>query len=264
MRVVDNVGFNVKKQDIPGGGSGSGGGNGSGQPLATPDYLQNDETAPDYIKNRPFYTITMETELVNGTFAFTFSNGRYTALNINIELTEGNTYKVSIDGVEYETVCQSLKGVLYIGSVELVTGGTPAYPFLSMPSDGGVFATNIAGDSHDIVIKSSVTDVVPIPDKYIPKSVKATELSIGNSGLVFSDTGKLVTFSDIDTLHNHEVIIKVLTSSGSQYHKCLCIEIDESNKFAYLMFANLNSSSSDFSNVSIRRYKIDENGTANM
>ena len=49
MRVVDNVGFNVKKQDIPGGGSGS------GQPLATPDWNQNDETAADYIKNRPFY-----------------------------------------------------------------------------------------------------------------------------------------------------------------------------------------------------------------
>lgn len=36
MRVVDNVGFNVKKQDIPGGGSGSGG---SGQPLATPEVI---------------------------------------------------------------------------------------------------------------------------------------------------------------------------------------------------------------------------------
>ena len=28
MRVVDNVGFDVKKQDIPGGGSGSGSGGG--------------------------------------------------------------------------------------------------------------------------------------------------------------------------------------------------------------------------------------------
>lgn len=35
MRVVDNVGFNVKKQNIPGSGSGSG----SGQPLATPEVI---------------------------------------------------------------------------------------------------------------------------------------------------------------------------------------------------------------------------------
>ena len=33
MRVVDNVGFDVKKQDIPGGGSGS------AQPLATPEVI---------------------------------------------------------------------------------------------------------------------------------------------------------------------------------------------------------------------------------
>ena len=256
MRVVDNVGFNVKKQDIPGGGSGS------GQPLATPDLAQNDETAPDYVKNRAFYTTDpVETELVNGTFAFTsLREGLYVNEDITIELTEGGTYKVSIDGVEYETVCQNYKGAIYIGSIEIIIGGNPEYPFAYIPADGS-FATNISGDSHDIVIKSSVSTTIPIPDKYIPKSVKATELSIGNSGLVFSDTGKVVTFSDIDNLHNHEVIIKVPTSSGSQYHKCLCIEIDESNKFAYLMFAHLNSSSSDFSNVSIRRYKIDENGT---
>lgn len=258
MRVVDNVGFDVKKQDIPGGGSGGG----SGQPLATPDWNQNDETAADYIKNRPFYTTDpVETELVNGTFAFVADHGLYMNQDITIVLVEGNTYKVSIDGVEYETVCQNYHGSLYIGSIEILTWGTPEYPFAYMPAVGP-FATNISGDSHDIVIKSSVSTTIPIPDKYIPKSVKATELSIGNSGLVFSDTGKVVTFSDIDTLRNHEVIIKVLTSSGSQYHKCLCIEIDESNKFAYLMFTNLNSSSSDFSNVSIRRYKIDENGTA--
>lgn len=54
MRVIDNVGFNVKKQEIPGGGSGNSGG-GNAQPLATPDWNQNDETAADYIKNRPFY-----------------------------------------------------------------------------------------------------------------------------------------------------------------------------------------------------------------
>lgn len=161
MRVVDNVGFNVKKQDIPGGGSGS------GQPLATPDWNQNDETAADYIKNRPFYTTDpVETELVNGTFAFVdIGRGLYDNTDITIELTEGETYKVSIDGVEYETVCQSLNGDLYIGSIELFMGETPAYPFAYAPSDS--FGTNISGDSHEIVIKELKTQIVPIPDKYI-------------------------------------------------------------------------------------------------
>lgn len=164
MRVVDNVGFDVKKQDIPGGGSGN------GQPLATPDYLQNDETAPDYIKNRPFYTAdTVETELVNGTFAFAKPNPGidfYLNSDIAVELTEGETYKVSIDGVEYETVCQSLNGALYIGSIEIIKGENPEYPFAYAPSESS-FATNISGDSHEIVIKELKTQIVPIPDKYI-------------------------------------------------------------------------------------------------
>ena len=168
MRVVDNVGFNVKKQDIPGGGSGSG----NGQPLATPDYLQNDETAADYIKNRPFYTTDpVETELVNGTFAFTSPReGLYVNGDITTELTEGETYKASIDGVEYETVCQSFSGMLYIGSIEIITGGTPKSPFVYTPADGS-FATNIEGVSHEIVIKSFAQEVVKIDAKYLPDTV---------------------------------------------------------------------------------------------
>lgn len=161
MRVVDNVGFNVKKQDIPGGGSGS------GQPLATPDWNQNDKTAADYIKNRPFYTTDpVETELVNGTFAFTVSGSMYYTSDIVFDLVEGQTYKVTLDGVEYETVCQNYHGALYIGSIEILAGGTPEYPFVYMPMDG-TFATSIEGVSHEIVIKELKTQIVPIPDKYI-------------------------------------------------------------------------------------------------
>ena len=163
MRVVDNVGFDVKKQDIPGGGS--------GQPLATPDWNQNDETAADYIKNRPFYTTDpVETELVNGTFAFALNSdfGIYVANDVALDLVEGGTYKVSIDGVEYETVCQVLNGFLYIGDPKLVFGGTTTYPFVCVPSQGIPFGTNIEGDSHEITIKATAASVVQIPDKYIP------------------------------------------------------------------------------------------------
>ena len=256
MRVVDNVGFNVKKQDIPGGGN--------GQPLATPDWNQNDETAADYIKNRPFYTTDpVETVLVSGTFAFTVSGSMYYTSGTVSDLVEGQTYKVALDGVEYETVCQNYNGSLYIGSIEIIIGGTPEYPFTYTPIDG-MFVTNIAGDSHDIVIKGSVSNYVTIPDKYIPKSVKATMLGIGDSGLVFIDTGEVVTFSDVAEMNNREIILKVRTNNGFRYHKCLCIETNESNKVAYLIFAELSSSSSSFSTVGVRVYALDENGTTNM
>lgn len=169
MRVIDNVGFDVKKQDIPGGGRGN------GQPLATPDYLQNDETAADYIKNRPFYTTDpVETELVNGTFAFapnsSFS-GLYTTDGVTIDLIEGEIYKVTIDGVEYETECQVERNVKYIGSLELTFGGTPNYPFLYAPGQLA-FTTNIEGDSHEIVILSPPTKIdIKLPNRYLDDSL---------------------------------------------------------------------------------------------
>ena len=179
MRVVDNVGFNVKKQDIPGGGN--------GQPLATPDWNQNDETAADYIKNRPFYTTDpMETELVNGTFAFTENAplGLYTNNNVAIELTEGETYKVTLDGAEYETVCQvfqgGIEGIVYIGSSEFVTGILPStMPFAytyNVQNGYTTFATT-TGDFHEIIIKSIKSQIVPIPEQYIPEMSSVTLLS---------------------------------------------------------------------------------------
>lgn len=168
MRVIDNVGFDVKKQDIPGGGSGNGG----GRPLATPDLAQNDETAPDYVKNRAFYTTDpVEKELVNGTFAFALDSvfNLHMTDGVTIDLIEGETYKVTLDGVEYETVCQSYNGMAYIGELNLLLGGVINYPFLYGPGAEGVpFATNIEGDSHEIIIATTQGEVVQIPDKYIP------------------------------------------------------------------------------------------------
>ena len=221
MRVVDNVGFNVKKQDIPGGGSGS------GQPLATPDYLQNDETAADYIKNRPFYTTDpVETELVNGTFAFTSPReGLYVNGDISIELTEGETYKASIDGVEYETVCQNYNGALYIGSIEILTGGTPEYPFVYTSMDG-MFATNIEGVSHEIVIKELKTQIVPIPDKYISDTFRTvvhardprawSELDWSNYYNLFQ-SGKLLKIISSSNRSFEGYVLSMLYSDSGSY-----------------------------------------------
>ena len=180
MRVVDNVGFNVKKQDIPGGGSGS------AQPLATPDWNQNDEKAADYIKNRPFYTTDpVETELVNRRFAFAKNPdlGFYMTPNMGIELIAGETYKVTLDGVEYEEmVCQVFQeGEFYIGASEFLNGATPPsdMPFICIYySKNGVstFGTT-TGFYHEIIIKSIKSQTVPIPDKYIPEMNSVTLLS---------------------------------------------------------------------------------------
>lgn len=201
MRVVDNVGFKVKKQEIPGGGSG---GSGSGQPLATPDWNQNDETAADYIKNRPFYTTDpVEKELVNGTFAFALDSvfNLYMTDGVTIDLIEGETYKVTLDGVEYKTVCQSYNGIAYIGELNLLLGGVINYPFLYGPGAEGIpFATRIEGDSHEIVIATTQGEVVQIPDKYISDTFRNVVVASDPREWSESDWAKYYDLFQIGTL----------------------------------------------------------------
>ena len=208
MRVVDNVGFNVKKQDIPGGGSSGG----NAQPLATPDWNQNDEKAADYIKNRPFYkkeTFT-ETELLNNTFSFEYDERTmtYQNTNIRIRMVEGETYIVVLDGVEYETVCQlymGMAGYEYIGAVEFLDGsGTAIMPFAyaHMGGSNTVFITSLAGETHDIIIKkiTSGYDYVKLPEYYLPDERIILKSTTADSTKKFA-----ITVDDSGTLTATEV-----------------------------------------------------------
>ena len=77
------------------------GGGGSVQP----DWNQNDSTASDYVKNRPFYTgDPVETVLVEAsTISFSGTGGIYQGkFSSTFSPTIGETYKVSWDGTVYE------------------------------------------------------------------------------------------------------------------------------------------------------------------
>ena len=71
--------------------------------LPQADWNQNDETAIDYIKNRPFY-IRSSTEniLLDGTFEFV--NGQYSQQNSTIDFEVGKEYTVIFDGVSYNCI----------------------------------------------------------------------------------------------------------------------------------------------------------------
>lgn len=133
-------------------------------------------------KNLGLYYTTdpVETELVNGTFAFADSgSGFYATQDINIELTVGTTYKVTIDGVEYETVCQSYGEVYsYIGAPEFFDGATPPsdMPFIYTVTEAPIFGINNESDSHNISIASRETQDIKLPNRYLPM---ATENDIG-------------------------------------------------------------------------------------
>lgn len=172
----------------------SGGGGGGVQP----DYNQNNETATDYIKNRPFYTgAPVETVLLEeSTITFAEKNGIYQAVvPSTFKATVGETYKVSWDGTVYECTCAIVNGLPAFGNTSVMGAGSDTgEPFLMGVENGAkinIFTADTSA-SHTISISGFVQEVVKIDEKYLPKglivNVVGTESNSGNTYLLFDKT----------------------------------------------------------------------------
>lgn len=146
------------------------GGDGSVQP----DWNQNDSTAADYVKNRPFYTgDPVETVLVEeSTVLFADNRGTYMGqLGSTFSATVGETYKVSWDGTTYESTCVDSNGPA-IGNLSIIgVGSDTGEPFVMMVDNGLriiVFTADTSA-SHTFSISGNQTSIVKIPAKYIDK-----------------------------------------------------------------------------------------------
>ena len=139
-----------------------------------PDWNQNDETQPDYVKNRPFYTGNpVETVLVEeSTVSFAERNGMYMGqLESTFSATVGETYKVSLDGAVYESACVDFSGMTIIGNLSLIGAGSDTgEPFLMSVNNGqGIdIYTADTSASHTFSISGPVSEVVKIDEKYLP------------------------------------------------------------------------------------------------
>ena len=141
-----------------------------------PDWNQNDDKQPDYVKNRPFYTgDPVETVLVEeSTVTFTENNGLYMASFQNtFEVTEdivGETWKISWDGTVYECPCVDANGILAIGNLSIVgEGSDTGEPFVMGIVNGEVINifTADTSASHTFSISRTVVPVVKIDKKYL-------------------------------------------------------------------------------------------------
>ena len=152
----------------------SGGGNAGSQSGVQSDWNQNDATKPDYVKNRPFYTVDpVETVIVEeSTVAFSKALGDfYCAEFPYFEATVGDTYKVSWDSTVYECTCIDIDGDIHIGDPHLLDGGSGTGEPFDITVDhihGALIATVDTSDSHTFSISRLVTEVVKIDEKYLP------------------------------------------------------------------------------------------------
>lgn len=164
---------------------------------AQPDWNQNDETANDFIKNRPFYTVerTVATILEETTAeGFQEMNGFLFAqdpfyIDPYSSLVLGKTYKVIWDGTEYECVCngiyiQGAYTYTYIlGNMNyynmVAEGDIPFCLFVEPAMIGLIKMTNES--SNVISIFETETTIHKLDEKYLPDTI-ARKTDLNNLG----------------------------------------------------------------------------------
>ena len=153
--------------------------------VTVPDWNQNDNTQPDYIKNRPFYeSISLTTLLEEQQIDFSSS------FDIQNNIVVGKTYIVHWDDAEY-TIEATNKDLFGDGSILI--------PYLGQAD--GLFtiegtAMNAADKGiHTVAIYTTEIDRKTIDEKFIPDSLKnkiSFENPIGTGAVSFNrktDTG---------------------------------------------------------------------------
>lgn len=170
---IDEVKPIVDKWNSAGGSGGSGG---SG-PSVQSDWNQNDENAPDYVKNRPFYDgDTVEVTLLDAEREI-WEDGA--SVQVDCGLVDGQSYIVVFDGELYECVAHKVKisgeTALLIGNLSVM--GIPqdtGEPFL-ISSYKDLFEdfwwweiiTKNYGN-HTIIIKTVQRESVKIDKRFLP------------------------------------------------------------------------------------------------
>ena len=164
-----------------------------------PDWNQNDETQPDYVKNRPFYTgNTVEPVLVEeSTVSFAPADGGYSGqLESTFSPTFGETYKVSWDGTVYECTCVNLGNLHFFGNLSIMNEGPDTgEPFIMIAENGqriGIWTTDTSA-SHTLSISGFAQEVVKIPAKYIDKN---------SSGYIVIHSKGTMTQQEAQNYHN--------------------------------------------------------------
>lgn len=141
-----------------------------------PDWNQNDPEAPDYVKNRPFYTEDPEETLLIPEQSVTFEPVGGVAAQamspVNAELVEGQTYQVTFDGEQYTCVCKkytSSAGALYIGNIKIYEGEDTGESFVYMCTNANcMWLAYNTETEHTLSLSTYVATIIPVPEQYLP------------------------------------------------------------------------------------------------
>ena len=142
------------------------------------DWNQNDETAPDYLKNRTHWEEEKMVFLIPETKVTVSTNGGYVELSKNCPiLTKGKTYIVTLNGVTYECIARTYNNYVIIGNGTIDGDGVNVNnePFMIDSYASGTIYLNVKmAGRYTIAIQANKTIIHTIDPKYLPDSVKQT------------------------------------------------------------------------------------------
>ena len=174
------------------------------------------------MKNRPFYTETVETVIIEErteSFSDSGMGWHSTSFQLTFSATIGKTYKVYWDGAAYECTCVEFNGAPVIGNLSIPgQGSDTGEPFVITVIDGtGIYIyTADTASSHTFSINGFVQEVVKIDRKYLP-STESVLVTLSASGWDTNAKTQTVSVSKVTATVN--LIITAAPDSYMAYAK---------------------------------------------
>lgn len=215
----------------------------------TPNWNQNDENAPGYIKNRPFYSYITNTEVVIlEETSLNFNEETYIESFLQTALKEGQIYIVNFNGTPYECVARDDgDGGFYIGNTSLIDWEFPEAIesnepfFISTYDDNGELWSNITVSEFG-TYNVSITNIQPqekvvkIDNKFISdeisdwKYIKNKPFGITETKVAVLEEITVEISSDYvqisDSLTFEEGKTYIVYFNGTQY-ECVAYELHD-------------------------------------
>ena len=137
------------------------------------DWNQNDSSAANFIKNRPFYSEEKEKVLFSRNIsAESLWDDVYGAegLAYGLSFVVGQIYKITFDNVEYPCECKLLGSDKVFGNTMIVGEGeeTEEPFFIGYYDDWGLCLYCLTEGTHSLSISGTVEEVHQIDKKYVP------------------------------------------------------------------------------------------------
>ena len=209
--------------------------------VVLPDWNQNDNTKPDYIKNRPFYesislTTFLEEQQIDFSSSFTIPN----------DIVQGKTYFVHWDDAEY-TIEATAKDIFGDGSIWI--------PYLEQADglftiEGSVMDAADKG-IHNVAIYTTELSLKTIDEKFIPDTIARKDSVVRSVCGGYPDSNGNVNVNYDDLVGNKPTNIK----DGSGKDSILQDTAQEASGRGSHAYGDLTIASGDYSHAEGGRSK---------